>query len=83
MKNAKNYSVVMKIKLLESDFRQFEQEYLFEKLRNPTYRYGQAFVNFCKKNNTPVLDFANECTLWEIKDDKKAKEFIKKFYNIV
>lgn len=83
MKNAKNYSVVMKIKLLESDFRRFEHEYILEKLRNPTYRYGQAFVNFCKKNNTPVLDFANECTLWEMKDKGKAKEFIIKFYDIV
>lgn len=43
MKHAKNYPVMI---IDKKDFEKSEQQYMLEVIRDPTYRYGQAFMNY-------------------------------------
>ena len=35
----------MSVKITPADWEQFKKHYMFEFIRNPDYRFGQAFLN--------------------------------------
>lgn len=36
----------MSVKITPDDWQQFKKQYMFEFMRNPDYRFGQAFLNY-------------------------------------
>jgi hypothetical protein len=36
----------MSVKITPDEWQQFKKQYMFEFMRNPDYRFGQAFLNY-------------------------------------
>ena len=80
----------------KEEFEKFEQSYTFALLTNPTYRYGQAFMNYfhpeaevylidCSNLGTPpgIFEPNDDEILYNIKSASEAKCFIEDRFKIV
>lgn len=83
MKNAKNYPVM---KISKENFKKFEQQYMLDVIRDSTYRYGQAFMNyFIAPDKFKVVVFKDEddvFALWYTSSREKAEYLINKNFEI-
>ena len=71
MKHAKNYPVII---ISKEDFEKFKKQYMLDVIRDPTYRYGQAFMNYFKITtfgSMPKED--TESALWYTSSKEKAE----------
>lgn len=67
------------MKITMQEFEEFEQDFVFEVLKNPTYRIGQAFYNSFPKIVVSMeedgdLGFAAASHLW---NSNKREEVLK------
>lgn len=82
--------------ITKKEFEKFEQHYTFMLLTTPTYRYGQAFINYfhpevgeylikCSNLGTPqgVHHPNDDEILYNIKSTTEAKCFIEDRFKIV
>jgi hypothetical protein len=65
-------------------FKEFEQFYLFEVIKNPDYRYGQAFLNYFHDEEEMMMTFNtlqldSTFNLWEERDLIKARRMCLKY----
>lgn len=63
------------------EFEEFEQDFVFEVLKNPTYRIGQAFYNRFPKIAVSLeqdgdLGFAAATHLWHSKDREEVLKLV-------
>ena len=77
MKHAKNYPVMI---ISKEDFEKFEKKYMLDVIRDPTYRYGQAFMNYFIDLNKFKEDDAS--ALWYTSSKEKAEYLINKNFEI-
>jgi len=56
------------------EFEQFEQYWLMEVLKTPTYRYGQAFMNYFNNLEILMLSYDSTYNLWEETNVEKARQ---------
>jgi len=77
MKNAKNYPVIIP----KEDFEKFEKQYMLDVIRDPTYRYGQAFMNYFFNSNK-ILSNHDDSALWYTSSKEKAEYLINKYFEI-
>jgi hypothetical protein len=86
----------MEYSITKEDFKKFEEYFTFHAIKSPTYRYGQAFLNYFspdaeaylrQKSNLGigrgVHSPSDDSILWEIKSAKEAELFIKERIEIV
>jgi hypothetical protein len=69
------------MKITMAEFELFEKEFLFEQIKNPTYRLGQAFINAYPKISNAIerdgdLGYARWQHLWETKDRAEVLQLI-------
>jgi hypothetical protein len=67
-------------------YREFEQHWIIEFMRNPHYRLGQAFLNYFPEIGNHYLNDGDlghneEHRLWNTKDLKEANSIIQKWIN--
>jgi hypothetical protein len=71
------------MKISNEQLMLFEQEWMMEHLKNPTYRYGQAFFNQFRDLHDRLMaedSTRAECMrLWEERDAGMAKRHIMKW----
>ena len=62
--------------ITQEQFEEFEREYLVLVLKNPTYRYGQHFMNTFRDIQMDLneQDGIVSFELWEERDPVKARE---------
>jgi len=86
----------MKYCISKKDFQKFENYFTMQVIKEPTYRYGQAFLNYfhpyaeaylreTSNLGTPagVWHTPDDELLWEIKSASKAEHFIRERIEIV
>lgn len=86
----------MEYSITKEDFQKFENHFTMEVLKNPTYRYGQAFLNYfhpwaegyLRENSNlgmppGVHHSSDDNILWEMKSAREAKSFIEDRIEIV
>jgi hypothetical protein len=61
--------------ITKEQFKEFEQYWLVEVIRNPDYRYGQAFLNYFSNIDTVMIMYDTIYNVWEEKDAAKAREY--------
>lgn len=80
MKNAKNYPVLI---ISKDEFEKFQKQYMLEVIRDPTYRYGQAFMNYFFNSNKILLNHDDlelwNTSLWNTSSREKAEFLINKY----
>ena len=67
-------------------YKEFEQHWIMEFMRNPDYRLGQAFLNYFPEIGKIYLNDGDrghneEHRLWNTKDSKEANTIIQKWLN--
>lgn len=81
--------------ITKQEYEEFQASYTFQLIRNPTYRFGQAFLNYFYPDageylisisnlGTPI-DVHNpdlDTILWSEKSYQKAKHMIEDFIEI-
>ena len=62
--------------ITQEQFEEFEREYLVLVLKNPTYRYGQHFMNTFRDIQMDLneQDGIVSFELWEERDPNRARE---------
>ena len=70
----------------KEQYKEFEQHWIMEYMRNPDYRLGQAFLNYFPEIGKIYLDGGDhganeEYRLWNTKDSKEANTIIQKLLN--
>ena len=70
----------------KEQYKEFEQHWIMEYMRNPDYRLGQAFLNYFTEIGKIYLDGGDhganeEYRLWNTKDSKEANTIIQKWLN--
>lgn len=70
-----------RMKITMQEFEEFEKEFLFQQIANPSYRLGQAFINaFSKISNNIESDgdigYMRWQELWECNNRKRVLELI-------
>ena len=65
--------------ITKKDFEEFEKDYLFQVIKNPTYRYGQAFINYFRDEVSMTYNQLDDkpsssWELWEERDVTRARE---------
>ena len=64
--------------ITKKDFEEFEKDYLFQVIKNPTYRYGQAFINYFGEIYLSYNVLEGKPTsswqLWEERNNQRARE---------
>ena len=68
----------------QQQFEEFLKDYTIEVLRNPDYRFGQAFLNYFPAvdrlmNNDGDLGAADATKLYYTTDNNEARELIERF----
>lgn len=67
----------------KEDFKKFEKQYMLDVIRDPTYRYGQAFMNYFKITTFVSMPNADaESALWYTSSREKAEYLINKYFKI-
>jgi hypothetical protein len=71
----------MGIKITMAEFEEFEKQFLFEKIKNPDYRLGQAFSNTFGEiansmENDGDLGYAQANELWNCDDRTRVLEIL-------
>jgi hypothetical protein len=69
------------MKITMQEFEKFEQEFIFDLIKNPHYRLGQAVINTYPKISRSMEDdgdlgYMQWQELWECKDRKRVLEII-------
>ena len=69
------------MKITIQEFEEFEKQFMFEVLKNPTYRIGQAFYNSFPKIATSMeedgdLGYAAAGDLWNSKSREQVLKLI-------
>ena len=69
------------MKITMQEFEEFEKRYMFEVLKNPDYRLGQAFYNTFPKIAVSIeedgdLGYAQANRLWNTKDRNEVLEIL-------
>ena len=67
-------------------YKEFEQHWIMQFIRNPDYRLGQAFLNYFPEISKIYLNSGDhganeEYRLWNTKDSKEANTIIQKWLN--
>jgi hypothetical protein len=67
-------------------YKEFEQHWIMEFMRNPHYRLGQAFLNYFPEIGKIYLNDGDhghneEHRLWNTRDLKEANSIIQKWIN--
>ena len=67
-------------------YKEFEQHWILEFMRNPNYRLGQAFLNYFPEISKMYLNDGDhghdeEQRLWNTRDLKEANTIIQKWIN--
>lgn len=67
----------MSVKITQEDWDQFKKHYMFEFIRNPDYRFGQAFLNYFSELGKHLLECGDhgeniENRLWNAKTQNDA-----------
>lgn len=67
--------------ITQEQFEEFEREYLVLVLKNPTYRYGQHFMNTFRDIQMDLNEEEGITTyyLWEERDPIRAREMCLKY----
>jgi hypothetical protein len=85
----------MQYSLTKEDFSKFEEYFTFQVIKNPTYRYGQAFLNYFSPDAEAYLRTnshlggnpghapSDDSILWELKSASEAELFIRERIEIV
>jgi hypothetical protein len=73
--------VAVSVKITPEDWEQFKKQYVFEFLRNPDYRFGQAFLNYFTALSLYLLENGDrgesiEQRLWNAKTQDEAMSII-------
>jgi len=69
------------MKITMQEFEEFEKEFLFQQIANPSYRLGQAFINTFPKISLSMqcdgdIGYARWHDLWGCNDRKRVLEII-------
>ena len=69
------------MKITMQEFEEFEKQFLFEKIKNPWYRLGQAFYNSYPAiadnlENDGDIGYNSANRLWNSSDRKEVLEII-------
>lgn len=81
-----------KFSITQDEYDQFEATYTWTLLEVPTYRYGQAFLNYFHPQATNYLSHVNapwlrhagvDEVLWSTTNADLAKDIIKEFVKII
>jgi len=70
----------------KEQYKEFEQYWIMQFIRNPDYRRGQAFLNYFPEIGKIYLNggdhgASEEYRLWNTKDLKEANTIIQKWLN--
>jgi hypothetical protein len=60
--------------ITRQEFEEFEKHWLMQVLKTPTYRYGQAFMNYFHNIDTLMLSYDSTYNLWEDTDIQRARQ---------
>ena len=70
----------MSVKITPDDWDQFKKHYMFEFLRNPDYRFGQALLNYFPELGTYLKNTSTgagiEIRLWEARNQETVMTII-------
>ena len=71
----------MSVKITPNDWEQFKKQYIFEYMRNPDYRFGQAFLNYFTDLSKYLIANGErgeslEQRLWNAKTQEEAMSLI-------
>lgn len=83
--------------ITQQEYEDFQVDYTFKKIKEPTYRYGQAFLNyFIPDAGEYLISVSNlggapagahppnlETLLWHEKSYQKAKDMIEDYIEII
>ena len=64
------------MKITMQEFEEFEKKFLFEKIKNPYYRLGQAFINTYPNIVRDLEVYRLGMPLWECDDRAKVLELL-------
>ena len=71
----------MSVRITANDWEQFKRQYMFEFMRNPDYRFGQAFLNYFPALSKHLLEGGEnghnaEQRLWNAQTQDEAMTVI-------
>lgn len=74
----------MSLNITAEEWAEFEKHYVWQKLQTPSYRFGQAFINYFPGAGAEIANGSDEGTIAELRlyyeeDESRARAIVETY----